>query len=844
MVGMSYANDVIQIATAELGYHAKETNDQLDDKKANFGTKNFTKFAQEMDTEYPSFYGVKRNGQSWAGLFFDYCMIKAYGEQEALRLMYLEPGNMGYDLDYKIKVYIDHGKFGTEPKIGDQVFFENHEGHIDHSGLVVKVNADSVVVIEGDRGEATTRMYYKFAKSRIKGYGHPDYSIPPVESIYLRFAPKSPLWDFGEDPDNPIRHNMLDISALGSITKKTESGSEGESTTTVEYNTGNGPVMIVICENGINDEQVANIESLMNNTISNMGSALSDPIAWDKGLRPSLYIKQSEGSSDDDGGEVEEVTTLQTPLSTLLTEIISGAFGGSDVNYTGSKTDGSDEEKEIDFVEWISLSAFGCEIIYVMPAFTYTVNLMEEDDKTWDVILFNKPAVSSIIGATRLYEKYQNLQCDLVCFEGASGLQTLHLYNCNLVGNLSSLSGCSGLSSLNIGYTNIEGELSSLGSTSMKDLRLYNTSISCDVKQLDTMQDLETFNINNTGVYGDLQHVSSLKKLKLFDISDTHIQGDILAIADLTDLEEIWLNQEGIYGDIKHLAGLEKLKKLHMSKMNIYGDITSLSNLNALTHLELESLNVTGDISKLTNLVGLRVLRICSTPIGGVMPNLSVPLSVVVDQSGPMGPILPKKSEMVQLHLEKTNITGNIKDIPDQLTELTLVDSDFTGDIAELQKLSKLDNIYLSNVHLTGDIKVFAGKADLIKLDIHNTQLTGDIGCLSGLQKLEYLALSQTQVGGDIGDLYDLPVLDLFWGYSSNITGDIRALAQFTTLRKIRINDTNIYGYYSSLKDMENLTSLNVFGSHITGDPRSLDDLHLAVFCYGDQDSKHIFAGG
>ena len=844
---MSYANDVIQVATAELGYHAKETNDQLDDKKANFGAKNFTKYARDMDFIYSSFYDTKRNGVSdWSGLFFDYCMVKAYGEQEALRLMYLEAGNRSYDLDYKVKVYIDRGKFDLTPKIGDQVFFENNQGHIDHTGLVVKVNAESIIVIEGDCGEAVIRMHYKFAKSPIKGYGHPDYSVPPVTSILFRFAPKSPLWDFGDDPENPIRHNMLDISALGSISNETETSSEGERTTSVKYDTGNGPVLIAICENGLTDEQVANIESLCNNVVHDMSSALKDPIDWDKALRPSLYVKQSPGGGggEDGGGgnKVEEVTTLQTPLNTLLTEIIRGAC--SEAVFTGSKTDGVNQEKNINFVEWIGISAYGCRIVFVMPSFTYTVNLMKDDDKTWDVILFNKPAVGSIIGATRLYEKYQNLQCDLVCFEGATGLQTLHLYNCNLVGNLSSLSGCSALSSLNIGYTNIEGELSSLANTSMTNLRLYNTSISCNVKQLDSMQNLEAFNINNTGVHGDLQDISSLEKLKIFDISDTHIQGDISAIADLTDLEEIWLNQEGIYGDIKHLSKLTNLKKIHLSKMNIYGDIVALSDLSHLTHLELESLNVTGDISQLHNLAFLRVLRICSTPIGGMLPDLNPSLPPISqdegqDTSGMIG-VLPK-IQMAQLHLEKTNIYGDIKDIPSQLTELTLVDSNFYGDIAGLQKLTKLDNLYLSNVHLTGDIQVFSGKSNLIKLDIHNVQLTGDISCLSGLQKLEYLALAQTQVSGDIGQLYDLPVIDLFWVYSSNVTGDIRALAQFNTLHKIRINDTDIYGYYSALKDMKNLTSLNVFGTRITGDPHSLDDLHLAVFCYGDQNSKQIF---
>ena len=82
---MSYdANKVIQIAEAEIGYLEKKTNAKLDDKTANAGNKNYTKYARDLDAL--GFYNGRKNGFAWCDIFVDWCFVQAYGLEAALKL--------------------------------------------------------------------------------------------------------------------------------------------------------------------------------------------------------------------------------------------------------------------------------------------------------------------------------------------------------------------------------------------------------------------------------------------------------------------------------------------------------------------------------------------------------------------------------------------------------------------------------------------------------------------------------------------------------------------------------------------------------------------------------------
>jgi peptidoglycan hydrolase-like protein with peptidoglycan-binding domain len=56
---------VLAVAVAEIGYKEKASNSQLDDKTANAGSANYTKYARDFDKKYPNWYNGKKNGFAW-----------------------------------------------------------------------------------------------------------------------------------------------------------------------------------------------------------------------------------------------------------------------------------------------------------------------------------------------------------------------------------------------------------------------------------------------------------------------------------------------------------------------------------------------------------------------------------------------------------------------------------------------------------------------------------------------------------------------------------------------------------------------------------------------------------
>lgn len=82
----NYASALIKTAIAEIGYKEKRTNAQLDDKTANAGAGNYTKYARDFDQKWPNWYNGPKNGFDWCDMFYDWCMVTTFGYQEALRL--------------------------------------------------------------------------------------------------------------------------------------------------------------------------------------------------------------------------------------------------------------------------------------------------------------------------------------------------------------------------------------------------------------------------------------------------------------------------------------------------------------------------------------------------------------------------------------------------------------------------------------------------------------------------------------------------------------------------------------------------------------------------------------
>ena len=60
---------VLNIALAEVGYLEKASRNALDDKTANAGDANITKYARDLDAI--SFYNGRKQGVAWCDVFVD-----------------------------------------------------------------------------------------------------------------------------------------------------------------------------------------------------------------------------------------------------------------------------------------------------------------------------------------------------------------------------------------------------------------------------------------------------------------------------------------------------------------------------------------------------------------------------------------------------------------------------------------------------------------------------------------------------------------------------------------------------------------------------------------------------
>ena len=181
---MNYASTVINIASNEVGYLEKKSNKNLDDKTANAGYNNYTKYGRDMHNIYPS---VMDFPAAWCDCFVDWCFYKAYGVSNAKGLL---GGNFD---DYTVasaKLYKNKGAWYTSnPKAGDQIFFKNSSGTICHTGLVIQTDSKYVYTIEGNtssdegvvaNGGGVYRKKYSKSYSRIAGYGRPKYDAEPT----------------------------------------------------------------------------------------------------------------------------------------------------------------------------------------------------------------------------------------------------------------------------------------------------------------------------------------------------------------------------------------------------------------------------------------------------------------------------------------------------------------------------------------------------------------------------------------------------------------------------------------------------------------------------------------
>ena len=168
---------LIATAQAEIGYMEKKSNAQLDDKTANVGDGNYTKYWRDLKPSW--------NGSAWCAVWVSWCMYKTFGLETAKKLLKHEND---FPYVYCPTLGARFTKYAN-PQRGDIVIFYRN-GTFAHTGIVTKVEGDKFYTIEGNTNNGSTIIANggsvcskSYNNSNLPGtkFCRPDYSI--VKSI-------------------------------------------------------------------------------------------------------------------------------------------------------------------------------------------------------------------------------------------------------------------------------------------------------------------------------------------------------------------------------------------------------------------------------------------------------------------------------------------------------------------------------------------------------------------------------------------------------------------------------------------------------------------------------------
>ena len=135
-------NKLIAIFKGEDGYLEKASNSNLDSKKANAGSRNYTKYWRDLAN-----WGLGNyQAQYWCAAFIHWCFVKAFGLANAKKLLLHAPYiscQTGYE-KFKAK-----GRVYSSPKVGDIVVFWNGSRY-SHTEFVIGVNGKTFSTCGGN----------------------------------------------------------------------------------------------------------------------------------------------------------------------------------------------------------------------------------------------------------------------------------------------------------------------------------------------------------------------------------------------------------------------------------------------------------------------------------------------------------------------------------------------------------------------------------------------------------------------------------------------------------------------------------------------------------------------
>lgn len=158
------ANDILNVARKWIGYSEKNGK--------------FKEILDVYNSHAPLARGYKiKTTDEWCAAFVSACFIKA----GATDLSGTEVSCSRFIEIFKQKgIWIEDGS--QKPKVGDIILFDwdtkaqPNNGAPDHIGLVEQVNDNTIICIEGNKGEQVDRRTISVGWGYIRGFARPKYS--------------------------------------------------------------------------------------------------------------------------------------------------------------------------------------------------------------------------------------------------------------------------------------------------------------------------------------------------------------------------------------------------------------------------------------------------------------------------------------------------------------------------------------------------------------------------------------------------------------------------------------------------------------------------------------------
>lgn len=142
-----------------------------------------SKYAKDIDENYPDWYNGNKYGFDWCTVYFDWCMIKAFGEERARQILNRPKNSLGAGVRYSREYLKSIGRVGNTPKVGCAVYFGTLP-YPHHIGFVYKVTEKMIYTYEGNcyvsQGVSGVKAkQYSLDYWDILDYGYPVYDESP-----------------------------------------------------------------------------------------------------------------------------------------------------------------------------------------------------------------------------------------------------------------------------------------------------------------------------------------------------------------------------------------------------------------------------------------------------------------------------------------------------------------------------------------------------------------------------------------------------------------------------------------------------------------------------------------